>query len=707
MPKLKIDGDEIEVDDGITVLQACEQAGVAIPRFCYHERLSIAGNCRMCLVEVVGAPKPVASCAMGVNDLRPGPNGEPAEIVTTSPLVKKAREGVMEFLLINHPLDCPICDQGGECDLQDQARAFGGGLTRYHENKRAVEEKYLGPLIKTVMTRCIHCTRCVRFMTEIAGVEELGLLGRGEDAEIATYLEKGLMSEMSANVIDLCPVGALTNRPYAFVARPWELKKTETIDVMDAVGSAIRVDTRGREVMRILPRNNDAVNEEWISDKTRHVADGLRAQRLDQPYIRAKDGKLQPASWDDALALAAAKLKAAAPERVGFIAGDLCAAEEMFAMQGLAAGLGVPNIDCRSDGAKLDPAAGRASYLFNSTIEGLEHADAILLVGCNPRHEAAVMNARIRKRWRQGHLRIGVIGAQADLNYKYDYLGAGPQTLFDVAEGNNDFARVLREASHPMVIVGAGAVARDDGQMVLALSARIAETAKAGSDSDWNGFNVLHGAASRVAGLDLGVVPADGGKDAAAMLEASSAGEMDVLYLLGADEIDMTAIGSSTFVIYQGTHGDAGAHRADVILPGAAYTEKDATYVNLEGRPQRTIRAAFPPGDAKEDWAILRALSGMIPGAPEAVLPYDNLNDLSAAMYERMPVLAALDSIEPADAGVLDALAAMGGTLVDAPFVNPVADFYLTNPIARASMVLAELSAMKKSMYSTANAVQG
>ncbi len=703
MPKLKIDGEEIEVEDGITVLQACEQAGVAIPRFCYHERLSIAGNCRMCLVEVVGAPKPVASCAMGVNDLRPGPDGQPPEVVTTSPLVKKAREGVMDFLLINHPLDCPICDQGGECDLQDQARSFGGGLTRYDENKRAVEQKYLGPLIKTVMTRCIHCTRCVRFMTEIAGVEELGLLGRGEDAEIATYLERGLMSELSANVIDLCPVGALTNRPYAFVARPWELKKTETIDVMDAVGSAIRVDTRGREVMRVLPRNNDAVNEEWISDKTRHVADGLRAQRLDQPYVRGTDGKLQAASWDDALAAIAAKMKATAPERIGFVAGDLCAAEEMFALQGLAASLGSPNIDCRQDGAKLDPALGRGSYVFNSTIEGLEAADAILLVGCNPRIEAAVMNARIRKRWRQGNLRIAVIGEQADLNYPYDYLGAGPQTLYDVAEGNHDFAGVLREAAHPMVIVGAGAMARSDGQMVLALAARIAEAAREGCDKNWCSFNVLHTAASRVAGLDLGLVPGENGKDVAGMIAAGTAGDLDVLYLLGADELDLSALKASCFVIYQGTHGDAGAHQGDVILPGAAYTEKNGTYVNLEGRAQLALRAGFPPGDAKDDWAILRALSGAM-GAP---LPYDSLSALSAAMIGQTPSLGALDDIAPVDKSNLEALAVMGGSLVDEPFVNAIADFYLSNPIARASQVLAELSAMKKSMYSPAGTAQG
>ncbi|MGE3066953.1 MAG: NADH-quinone oxidoreductase subunit NuoG, partial [Hyphomicrobiaceae bacterium] len=571
MPKqLIIDGKPIEVEDGITLIQACERAGVEIPRFCYHERLSIAGNCRMCLIEVAGMPKPVASCAMGVNDLPPNKDGSPKVILTRSPMVKKAREGVMEFLLINHPLDCPICDQGGECDLQDQAMAFGSGGSRYSENKRAVDEKYLGPLIKTMMTRCIQCTRCVRFMTEVAGVEELGAIGRGEDMEITTYLERGMMSEMSANVVDLCPVGALTHRPTAFQARPWEMRKTESIDVMDAVGSAIRVDTRGREVVRILPRNNDAVNEEWISDKARHVADGLRAQRLDRPYVR-RDGRLQPASWDEALALVAARLKTSG-QRIGAIAGDLAGAEEMFALADLMTRLGSPNLDCRQDGARLDPKAGRASYLFNTSIAGLDEADAILLVGTNPRLEAPVLNARIRKRWRAAGIPIGVIGERVDLTYTTEYLGAGPQTLSEVADGRHTFAKVLREAKRPVVIVGVGALARGDGDAVLALTARIANDAMSGKETGWNAFNVLHTAAARVAGLDIGFVPREGGLDAAGMIAAAGRGDLDVLWLLGADEIDMTRLGKA-FVIYQGSHGDAGAHRADVVLPGAAYTE--------------------------------------------------------------------------------------------------------------------------------------
>src|SRR5438876_4659530 len=425
MAKLKVDGKEITVPDHYTLLQAAEDAGAEVPRFCFHERLSIAGNCRMCLIEVKGGPpKPQASCAMGVRDLRPGPNGEPPEIFTNTPMVKKAREGVMEFLLINHPLDCPICDQGGECDLQDQAMAYGVDSSRYHENKLAVEDKYIGPLVKTIMNRCIHCTRCIRFSAEVAGVPELGAIGRGEDMEITTYLESAMTSELQGNVVDLCPVGALTSKPYAFAARPWELAKTESIDVMDAVGSAIRIDSRGREVMRILPRTNEDVNEEWISDKTRHVVDGLRVQRLDQPYLRS-GGRLRPASWSQAFQAIAAKLKATRAERIGAIAGDLAAVEEMFALKDLMTRLGVGNLDCRQDGTALDPRWGRATYLFNAGIAGIERADALLIVGSNPRKEAAVLNARIRKRWRMGRFPIALVGEQADLTYPYDYLGAG------------------------------------------------------------------------------------------------------------------------------------------------------------------------------------------------------------------------------------------------------------------------------------------
>jgi NADH-quinone oxidoreductase subunit G len=683
MPKqLIIDGQLIEVEDGLTLIQACEQAGVTIPRFCYHERLSIAGNCRMCLVEVVGMPKPVASCAMGVSDLPPNKDGSPKVINTNTPMVKKAREGVLEFLLINHPLDCPICDQGGECDLQDQTMAFGLGGSRFQENKRAVEEKYISPLIRTFMTRCIHCTRCVRFMTEVAGVEELGAIGRGEDMEITTYLEKGILSELSANVNDLCPVGALTHRPWSFLARPWELRHTESIDVTDALGSAIRVDSRGREVMRILPRNNDDVNEEWISDKTRHMADGLRTQRLDQPYAR-KDGRLVPVAWDEALRIAADRLKAANPERIGAIAGDLAAAEEMFALKDLMRRLGVASLDCRQYGEQLDPHLGRSSYLFNSTVVGIEDADALLIVGSNPRIECAVLNARILKRWRRGGMKVGLIGEAANLTYPYEHLGAGAQTLAELAAGRHSFMQVLADARRPMVIVGSGAIARADGAAVLALAAQIALAAMQGKEPEWNGFNVLHAAAARVAGLDLGFVPGEGGRDVLGMLK----GDMELVYLLGADEIEMDGLGDA-FVIYQGTHGDAAAHRADLIFPAAAYTEKNGTYVNLEGRTQLTARAVMPPNEAKEDWTILRALSPLV----GHTLPYDNLNALRSAMYKEAPALARIGSVRPEGREGVEALAKRTGTTGAAPFKSIVKDFYLTNPIARASAVMAELS---------------
>ncbi|HMB11228.1 NADH-quinone oxidoreductase subunit NuoG, partial [Saliniramus sp.] len=488
MTKLIVDGKEIDVPAEYTLLQACEEAGAEIPRFCFHERLSVAGNCRMCLVEIKGAPKPIASCAWGVRDCRPGPNGEPPEVSTKSPTVKKAREGVMEFLLINHPLDCPICDQGGECDLQDQAMAYGVDSTRFHENKRAVEDKYIGPLVKTWMNRCIHCTRCVRFATEIAGVPDLGAIGRGEDMEITTYLEKAMGSELQSCVADLCPVGALTSKPYAYTARPWEMTKTESVDVMDAVGSAIRVDSRGREVMRILPRVHEAINEEWITDKTRHITDGLRRQRLDKPYVR-ENGKLRPASWQEAFGAIAKAVGAASPERIGAIVGDLPAVEEIYALKELMLSLGVANLDARQDGAALDPALGRGSYLFNSTIEGIEDADAILIVGSNPRIEASLVNVRIRKRFRMGPPPIGVIGEKADLTYDYDYLGAGPDTLAEIVSGKHPFAKVLSEAERPLIILGQGALMREDGAAIMALAAKAAEKVGAVTE-DWNGFNV-------------------------------------------------------------------------------------------------------------------------------------------------------------------------------------------------------------------------
>ena len=685
MAKIVVDGTEVDVPAEYTLLQACEAAGVEIPRFCFHERLSIAGNCRMCLVEVKGGPpKPTASCAMAVKDLRPGPNGEPPVVLTKSPMVKKAREGVMEFLLINHPLDCPICDQGGECDLQDQAMAYGVDTSRFAENKRAVEDKYIGPLVRTSMNRCIHCTRCVRFTTEVAGVSDLGAIGRGEDMEITTYLEHAMRSEMQGNVADLCPVGALTHKPYQFHARPWELSKTESVDVMDAVGSNIRIDTRGREVMRILPRTSEAVNEEWISDKTRYVWDGLKTQRLDRPYVR-RNGRLAPASWMEAFDAIAAKVKAAPANRIGAIVGDLATAEEAFALKQLVGKLGSANIDCRQDGAKIDPALGRAAYVFNPGIAGIEDADAILLVGTDPRSEAPVLNARIRKRWRAtaGGLRIGLVGVPADLTYPYDYLGAGPETLADLA-GAGTFADVLKGAEKPLVIVGQGALARADGAAVLALAARLAVSVGAVKDG-WTGFAVLHTAAGRVGALDVGCVPAEGGLDAAAM---AAPGGADVLFLLGADEIE---IAPGAFAVYIGTHGDRGAHRADVILPGAAYSEKSGLYVNTEGRVQFANRAAFPPGEAREDWAILRALSEVL----GQKLPYDQLSALRAALVAAHPHFGRIDMMETADPAALTALAQRAGTTDKAAFAPAITDFYLTNPIARASAIMAECSALR------------
>jgi NADH-quinone oxidoreductase subunit G len=673
--KIIVDGTEVDVPPEYTLLQACEMAGAEIPRFCFHERLSIAGNCRMCLVELGGSPKPVASCAWAVRDCRPGPKGDPPEVKTKSPMVRKAREGVMEFLLINHPLDCPICDQGGECDLQDQAMAYGVDSSRFQENKRAVEDKYLGVLVKTSMNRCIQCTRCVRFATEVAGVPELGAIGRGEDMEITTYLEQAMVSELQGNVVDLCPVGALTSKPYAFVARPWELGKTETIDVTDAVGCAIRIDTRGREVMRALPRVNENVNEEWISDKARHHVDGLRVQRLDQPYVR-QGGRLRPASWGAAFQAIAAKLAATGRERIGAIAGDLAAVEDMFALKGLLERLGTVNFDCRQDGAILDPRWGRASYLFNATIPGIDEADGLMIIGSNPRKEAPVLNARVRKRWRTGGLKIGVIGERADLTYDYTYLGAGPETLAGFA--NHPPSRLNRQ----IWLVGQGALTRHDGAAVLSAVAKAAVSTGALAEG-WNGFSVLHTAAARAGGLDIGFVPGEGGLNTAAM----AGGGVDVLFLLGADEID---VDPRAFVIYIGTHGDRGARRADVILPGAAYTEKSGIYVNTEGRVQMAERAAFPPGDAREDWAVLRALSAVV----GQKLPYDSLAQLRVALFKDFPHLQRIGEVAPTNADDVCKLAALGGAMDKTPFRSPIEDFYLTNPIARASVVMAECSAL-------------
>jgi NADH-quinone oxidoreductase subunit G len=674
MPKAKVNGVEIEFEAGMTVLQVAELAGQEIPRFCYHERLSIAGNCRMCLVEVKpGPPKPQASCAL--------PAAEGQEIITNSAMVEKARKGVMEFLLINHPLDCPICDQGGECDLQDQSMGYGRDASRYGENKRAVEEKYMGPLIKTVMTRCIQCTRCVRFITEVAGVSEIGLISRGEDVEITTYLDKAVTSELSANVIDLCPVGALTSKPYAFNARPWELTKTESVDVMDALGANIRIDSRGPAVLRVLPRTNDEINEEWIDDKTRYACDGLNRQRLDKPMVR-RGGKLSPATWNEAFAVVAEKLKAATPERIGAIAGDLQDAESMKATMDLFRALGSANLDCRQDGVALGDGP-RESWLLNSTIAGLEKADAVLLIGTNPRLEAAVLNARFRKMWLAGTTSFGVIGEAADLGYRYEHLGSDAKAIGEVFAKDSEFTKILRAAKHPAVVVGQGALGA--GGAVLRAAATLASDLGVVREG-WNGWNVVHTAAARVGGLDMGFLPGEGGKTAAAMVEK---GALDVLFLLGADEIDLTR--SDAFVVYLGTHGDAGAHRADVILPGADYTEKSGLYVNTEGRVQRGERAVFPKGEAKEDWTILRALSEIV----GKKLPYDTLDQLRDRLFADHPTFGQIGLAPGSIVSSLD-LAGLGsaGDLSDAPLRSPIRAFHLTNPIARASVTMAECAAL-------------
>ncbi len=658
MPKVRVDGIEVEVPAGATVLQACEAAGVEVPRFCYHERLSIAGNCRMCLVEMEKAPKPVASCAM------PAADGQ--VILTTTPKVKKAREGVMEFLLINHPLDCPICDQGGECDLQDQSIAYGKGFTRYDENKRAVTEKFMGPLVKTVMTRCIHCTRCVRFAEEVAGVEEIGAIGRGENMQITSYLEKAVTSEVSGNIIDLCPVGALTSKPYAFQARPWELKKTDGIDVMDAVGSNIVIGSRGPAVLRITPRINDDVNEEWLSDKGRFACDGLSERRLDKPWVRV-DGRLQPASWGDAFAAIKAGLAGVPGAAIAGLVGDLAAVEDMVAFQDLLGSLGATRIECRQDGADIDVAA-RGNYLFNSGLAGIETADVVLLIGTDPRREAPLLNVRLRKRAKRGQSKVFGIGPAVDLTYPVHWAGDDAALLADLPA---EIAEALAAAERPAIILGMGAL-KTPG--VLAAAAALAGQFRVVRDG-WNGWNLLHNAAARVAGLDLGLV-SEGG--VAGMLGDEG---LKALFVLGADEIDLTPR-RDVFTVYIGTHGDHGVRTADVILPGAAYAEKPGTWVNLEGRVQRALRAVFPPGEAREDWTIFRALSQVLGQR----LPYDDISELRARIGRQWPHLVAVDTVAAAETP----LAIAAGPAPADPIALPIGNYYLTNPIARASETMAE-----------------
>ena len=672
MPKVTINGREYEVPAGITVFQACELAGIEIPHFCYHPRLNIAGNCRMCLVEVEKSPKPVASCAMPVMD--------GMVIRTDTPMVHKARRGVLEFLLINHPLDCPICDQGGECDLQDLTLFYGPDHSRYRENKRAVADKYLGPLISTHMTRCIHCTRCIRFLTEVAGVPELGGINRGEHMEITNYIERALTSELQGNIIDLCPVGALNSKPYEYRARTWELRKTESVDVMDAVGSAIRVDSRGNEVMRILPRLHEEVNEEWISDRTRFAYDGLKYRRLDVPMVR-RAGRLEEADWREAFRAIRDRLAGVPGERVAFIIGDLACLESMVLVRELAARLECPHVDSRQLGERLSGRV-RVEHLFNPTIAGIERADLCLLVGTNPRWEAPLVNARLRKAWRLSGLEVARLGCSFDLTYPVDHLGDSPTILEAIADGSHPFARRLEKAERPLLILGTGAVARPDGAAILHLAWRIAERYGLVRD-DWTGYGFLHHAAARPGALELGLVPAEGGRDVAAILEGAERGEIEVVFLLGADEIDATRL-DGAFLVYLGTHGDRAAPHADVILPGAAYTEKNATWVNTEGRPQRGRLAVFPPGEAREDWKILRALSEAL----GRTVPLDNLGQVRARMAEINPALSLVDAISPA------AWEPFGspGPVQDEPFVSPIRDFYLTNPITRASRTMQRCS---------------
>lgn len=655
MPKLTIDGIEVEVAPGTSILQAAEQLGIEIPRFCYHDRLSVPANCRMCLVEVEGGPpKPQASCALAC--------GENMVVKTNSEMVQKARKGVMEMLLINHPLDCPICDQGGECDLQDQAVAYGFDRSRYAEDKRAVKDKNLGPLVKTVMTRCIQCTRCVRFADEVAGTPVLGYLNRSENAEIGTFVEQAVNTELSGNLIDICPVGALTSKPYAFKARPWELKKTETIDVHDAVGANIRVDARGREVLRILPRLHEDVNEEWIDDKTRFAHDGLTRRRLDRPWLR-ENGTLREATWEEAFVTIAAKFKTVRAAHMAALAGDLCDVESVVALKDLMAAKGSDNLECRIDGAQFD-AAARAGYTFNSGIAGIDEADAIVLVGVNPRNEAAIINARIRRNWLARGVKVAVVGPDMDLSYPAATIGAGPQDT-------DKIAAFFAGAQKPMMIIGMGAFRRDDGLAVHGALRALAEKTGVVKDG-WNGFNILHNAAGRVGALDVGFWNADG----------FDLGAMDFVWLLGADDFDAGQIADKAFVVYQGHHGDVGAHRADVILPGCAYTEKNALYVNTEGRVQMARKAVDAPGKAREDWAIIRAFSEF----SGRVLPYNDLFTLRARMREEWPHLGVIDQLHPAewvafgDTGAVDRTA----------FVPAGTNFYMTNAITRSSATMGQ-----------------
>lgn len=674
MVKVHINGKEIEVEAGSTVMQACRSADVEIPHFCYHERLQIAGNCRMCLVEIEKAPKPVASCVQTVAD--------GMVIKTNTPIVKKAREGVMEFMLINHPLDCPICDQAGECDLQDQAMKYGKGQSYFHEDKRAVVDKYMGPLISTNMTRCIHCTRCVRFLEDVAGTPELGALERGESMQIGTYIEASLTSELSGNIIDLCPVGALTSKPYEFKARSWELKKTESIDVLDAVGSNIRIDSKGREVMRILPRLNEEINEEWISDKARFSYDGLKYQRLDRPMVKQK-GMLYDASWEKAFAAIAEKIKTTPPSQIGAIAGDLTDVESMFVMKEILSKIGSHNYDCRQDGSLLSN-EHRSLYIFNTGISQIQESDFCLIFGSNPRIEAPILNAKIGYAVRKGSMDVALIGNKADLTYDYKHLGNNPWILKQLADGDHPYCSMLKSTKKPMIILGSDAMASSDYEASIyyakSLSMQYGFVTEA-----WNGYNVLQRASSRVGGLDIGFIPTKGGLHTNAILSHCS-----VIFLMGADEVDISSIPQSAFVVYIGHHGDKGASRADVILPAAAYTEKDATYVNLEGKVQYTKRAVFPPNMAQEDWKLLTDLSKAL----GFDLGYKTLSSLRKRIAQMYTIFSDQNKndIFPYDLGKKKDFSK--------DYINThIKNYYLTDPITRNSPTMAKctIECLKKS----------
>ncbi|CAM8934991.1 unnamed protein product [Rhodiola kirilowii] len=677
-----VDGYPVKVPKGMTVLQACEIAGVDIPRFCYHSRLSIAGNCRMCLVEVEKSPKPVASCAMPA---LPG-----MKIKTDTPLAKKAREGVMEFLLMNHPLDCPICDQGGECDLQDQSMAFGSDRGRFTEVKRSVVDKNLGPLVKTMLEasvvgsraavlESIHCcSRCVRFATEVAGVQDLGMLGRGSGEEIGTYVEKLMTSELSGNVIDICPVGALTSKPFAFKARNWELKGTETIDVTDAVGSNIRIDSRGPEVMRIIPRLNEDINEEWISDKTRFCYDGLKRQRLNDPMIRGPDGRFKVVSWRDALTVVADVAHQVAPQDIVGVAGRLSDAESMMALKDLLNKLGSNNVWC--EGTESQPCADlRSGYLLNSSIGGLEKADVFLLIGTQPRVEAAMINARIRKTVRATQAKVGYVGPPADLNYDHQHLGTGPQTLTEIAEGRHPFSSALKNAKNPAIIVGAGLFERQDKDAIFSTVEKIAEISNA-VKPDWNGLNLLLLNAAQAAALDLGLVP-----ESDKSIESAK-----LVYLMGADDVNLDKVPKDAFVVYQGHHGDRSVYRANVILPASAFSEKEGTYENTEGCPQVTVPAVPTVGDARDDWKILRALSEVA----GITLPYDSLESIRSRIKTVAPNLLHVDEREPPAFSTVSLRPQSNEKMSPTPFGTAVENFYMTDSITRASKIMAQCSAL-------------